>query len=308
MSMASKAASQFGASHIKRGMRAQLEAVVPLMPRREVYRRSKDGWSSSKLHDIGPKMTGGLNVRRLRAMADFLEELDFVAPVVRPKDRHWAPGPVSGIRFVNGKRECRGYMLTAGGDGLGVDCFPGVVGEGRHCYLTGYGVACWAWGQTNGMLALCEREHVTDLDDVLTAEPVRKHLIDGLDASSLRGGHVAAAIRYYLNEYKTDGSHVALKAWQHAAGIVLPEREEPQMDDTPQEAAQDAVEAPQAPTVTKVEEWKGLMLNERYGELVALCGGQEARLQERIDALLAEQKVWTRRRRSAEVMLDEEDA
>lgn len=307
MSMASKAASQFGASHIKRGMRAQLASVVKDMPSREVYRRTKEGWGSSKLHDIGPKMSGGLAVRRLRAMADFLEEVDFVAPTVRVKGRDWAPGPVANIGLVNGQHECRGYMLTAGGDGLGMSCFPS-TGDARFYYLTGYGIACWAWGQTNGMAALCEREHTGLLDEVLTADPVRRHLIDGLEANNVRGGHVAAAIRYFLNEYKTDGGQVALNAWRHAAGITLPPREEPQGEDTPQEPVQDAVEAPLAPVATESEEWKGLMLNERYSELVALCEGKEAKLQGLIDDLLARQRVWSKRRRSAQVMLDEEDA
>ena len=70
-------------------------------------------------------MEGGIDKRRLEAMADFIEGLP-MAP-----DRGQAPGPVGNAKHVHGSIPCLGYVLRPGGEGYGLVVFDADKQQGE---------------------------------------------------------------------------------------------------------------------------------------------------------------------------------
>ena len=148
-----------------------------------------EDWPSRVLHDVSGCFEGGLNRERVRAMAGFIEGL----PITWRGGRH--PGPVPSIQKLDGRVDCIGYVLHAGGPGLGLVAYsaPAPHGEVLGYHLTGYGPACWAWGIGNGMSSVAGNGHVAGLQAVLTAAPIEQGAVRGLSLPDVTSAHVAAA-------------------------------------------------------------------------------------------------------------------
>ena len=262
-------------------------------------------WPSAVLHKVAPRMDEGLDTRRIHAMADFIEELE-MAPHFRGGVK-WASGPTGGIAYISGQTPVRGYVVRdSGQSGMGV-----VVNDPAetHYYLTGYGLICWGWGASSGMSSVAQNGLVDQLQDVLTARPVWDRAFPDYTISALTCPDIAQALRELVQ------CRDAMLAWRKVvearsaptAGEARSVPSQGQEDPEPVNGAAFHVE--QAPSIpkrlTKAEGWKALQMEERYEDLVALCQGEEARLQERMDALEAEMSVWRRRRKAAQVMLEE---
>ena len=271
---------------------------------REIYRKTKDGWASAKLHDIGPRMKHGIDERRIRGLAAFIDGLDFIAPMRRttPAEKNWAPGPVKNIEQVYGQNDCAGYMCQSGGQGMGVECY---IEGARKYYLTGYGITCWAWGQTNGMAALAEGGFQEDLYKVLSALPIARQSVQDLDAKDLRPQHVAAALLYYVSHHEDDD--VVNDAWVHASKVVAPweaPKAKPIAKDTP------LVAGPAAPngkvaSLTQVESWKRLVMMDDYEGMSHMASLEVAKLQSQIDKLMEQRDTWKKRRTMAQSLMEE---
>ena len=255
-------------------------------------RTSQESWHSDVLHKVNQQMEDGLDARRLHALADFIEGLR-LAPILRTKG--WAEGPLMQTSYVHGATPVKGYLLRASGDkGLGLVEFEAGQTGAVGYWLSGYGVICWGWGEAMGMAAVAGNGMVNQLQQVLTAEPVWERKFSDYTITKVTTAHVAQAIRYFIE------CQDAVVAWgkvadeQDVAGDA-PRNVTPMTGTTVRELPK--------PKLTGGEQWKTLMMAERYGELVTLCEGEERKLQERIDTLLAEQKTWAKRRKSAQVML-----
>ena len=261
---------------------------------REIYRKTKEHWPSARLHDVASKKAGKpIDERRLLTMAGFIEGLGEMAPT-HSANKHWAPGPLVNLKQVQGSRPVLGYALTGGGDrGIGMECIRS-DGKGTQYYLTGFGVMCWAWGQSNGLESCADFEMHTALDNVLTAEPVRRHRVHGaldLDLNTINTMHVAAAIRYFVERYKE--ADVDVKAWEHALATV-------RLPDPAPKAAASEQPAEVVPMPAKVSyapdaRFRVLMSQERLEDAKALC-----------EEVLAGFKTWQRRLRMVEAGLEED--
>lgn len=240
--------------------------------------RGSENWPSKVLHDRGPAPKEGLDEARLVRLADFIETLE----VMDTSHPAWADGPVAVLNGLHGKQECLGYLLAATGHGLGAVCFR--EGQPDAYYLTGYGLVCWGWGTVNGMASVAANGFQNALQDVFTAEPVRRHQIPDLTLADVTSAHVADALRKFV---ECRDPH---RAWWHASGLQ-PEAAEPDPAPAPK-----VVALPGA-GLTGREQWKGLLLAEDYEALVTLCEGQVARLE-------ADLATWRKRLAAAQALAD----
>ena len=120
-------------------------------------------------------------------MAGFIKGL----PITWRGDRH--PGPVPSIQKLDGRVDCIGYVLHAGGPGLGLVAYsaPAPNGAVLGYHLTGYG-----------------------LQAVLTAAPIEQGaVLRGLSLPDVTSAHVAAALRAFVE------CEDAEEAWREAAGV-----------------------------------------------------------------------------------------
>ena len=133
----------------------------------------------------------GVDRRRLRALADLIEELPL-----------WKP---NGTRLVNLKRVESGtpvthYTTSLGGpQGFGMLHFAeGATNVIDQYVLTGYGMVCWGWGLKSGMQSVVDDQaKAAELQRVLSARPVYEREVR-FDLK-LRTAHVASALRKWLD-------------------------------------------------------------------------------------------------------------
>ena len=251
--------------------------------------RARAGWPSAVLHGVGAAMDRGLDRRRLAALADFIEGLEMM-----PEWGGEAPGPLGDARFVDGQIECLGFVLRAGGAGYGTVLFHGdrQSDSPKGYYLSGYGLVCWGWGTTVGMNAVADTGYVNKVQAVLTAEPVRNGEVPGFRLHEVTTAHVADAIRQFI-ESEEPGS-----AWYMAAGMKreIPNPIEP-AGPAPATVEASATEEP-APAdsgLTSNEQWKALLIDERFDELRALCEGRIRDFDTRIRESETARALWRRR-------------
>ena len=261
--------------------------------------RARAGWPSAVLHGVGAAMDRGLDRRRLAALADFIGGLEMM-----PDWNGEAPGPLGDARFVDGRIECLGYVLRAGGAGYGTVLFNGERGERQDSptgyYLSGFGLVCWGWGETLGMNAVADTGFVNKVQAVLTAEPVREGKVPGFRWHEVTTAHVADAIRQFIE------AEEPVRSWYMAAGLKreIPIRAEP---------APAAVEAPApepAPAdsgLTSNEQWKALIVDERIDELRALCEGRIRDFDTRIRESETARALWRRRLAAVNVLAGDGD-
>ena len=266
--------------------------------KRGIWRKSDPTWPSAVLHDIGPKMANGIDRRRIMGLAEYVEGVDYVTPQTSAGTK-WAPGPVLPLEMhqVDGRHEYAGFMLEAPGDGLGLQCLSN--GK-RTLYLTGYGLACWAWGRTNGMAALAEDRAQQDLEDILIAKPVKKGHVPGLARTGITAFHVAQALRYFAGHHEQDD--VVYRAWEHAAEVAVERDRKLRQQEKVREAQERVGLGEIAPAQVNGggvsdpdAQWRVLLSQERYEEAVILC-------QEQMVAL----KRWQKRLNVARAGLEEE--
>ena len=244
--------------------------------RKGVAERGVTTWPSAVLHEIGPSMEGGIDKRRLAAMADFIEGL-----VMVPDRGDPAPGPLGTAAGVDGRYPCLGFVLRPGGEGFGTVCFhPCKHGEERRSdpqgyYLTGYGLCCWAWGKANGINAVATVAASSQLQDVLTAEPIRAGLVSGFTLGDVTPAHVADAIRQFI------GSEDATRAWFMASGLQPPASEPPAKEPVSELA-------PAATTLTLDSSWKGLFGADRYADMRTMSDRRVGELEAERDRLEGE--------------------
>ena len=241
--------------------------------------RDSADWPSKVLHDVGPRMEFGIDRRRLAALADFVEALERIAPISRPRGTPWTDGPVAPAKFVVGQVPVKGFMLQEEGHaGMGLVEFNG-QGEAEGYWLTGFGLVCWGWGAEKGMANVAEPTRCHELTRLFTAQPVRKGLVAGYAWTQITTKDVAAAIREYLESGDVVG------AWRTVGRRHVPE---PKAKVAP--VAAKPVREP-----SRVEAWKAAVVDEEYdtaeGIALAALEGIEEKL-----ALLAEQKAaWSKR-------------
>ena len=278
-------------------MSAQLERVMAGHPnKREVYRNSNPSWASTVLHDVGPRMEAGVDKRRLKKLADFIEGITLMAPFRRAQqDRNWAPAPTYMLKMVNGQHACTGYMLECGGDGIG--CKYAVDGT-LYQVLTGYGIICWGWGMSNGYRAVVENQYAHDLHQVLSAEPVTRGFVLGAPVSGIHPKHVAQALRYFINCHER--KDVATEAWEHALKVIKPEEVEGLVNAAPKVEARPEPKAP-APkpmaATTGKEAYRAMMNREDFE-------GASEMAWKKVHDLEASLKLWKRMAASADAMID----
>lgn len=262
--------------------------------------RGNEGtWPSSVLHELNQRMEDGLDARRLLALADLIEPLP-MAPLMRGIGKHWANGPIVAARYMDGRTPVIGYVLRESTEkGFGLVEFEEGKNTGAAGYwLTGYGLVCWGWGEQMGMAAVAGNGMVQQLQQVLTADPIWQRKFTDLTISKVTPVLIAQALRHFVQ------CRDATIAWGRVANEQDVAGNAPKV--TPITGTT-VVERPQPKAkLTGGEEWRTLMMTERYADLVTLCEKREADIQERIDKLLAEQKVWGKRRKSAAIMLDED--
>ena len=257
-------------------------------------RTSERNWPSDRLHSISQHMEQGLDVRRLMALADVIEAL----PLARfNRGYGWMA-----TRMVDGRTPVEGYELRGGGpDGLGSVHFEKGKAGALAYKLTGYGLVCWAWGQSMGMAAVADNGLVNMVHQVLTAEPVHAGVTkeDGLGLSGLTTKHVADAVRAFC------ALRSAKDAWLQVARECDPMRGTP-VNGTPVPKV-----APPAPKVVQVEEslsahetWKQHLVKDEWAEAQALAEKKVADVEKRIDTLRSELTTWQKRAQAAELMVD----
>ena len=231
------------------------------------------GWPSDTLHAVAPRMEpDGLDHRRLQAIAEFIGAL--------PMDDGASPDGHRTVtaRHVYGQNECTHYALDAGGDGLGYVEFDRMEnGAVVGLRLTGYGIACWAFGQDAGMSAVARDNRVSAVQTVLTAAPVppeaRRHVTPA---------HVAGALARFVECLDPE------QAWQDALdkpdgnGIDAPV--EPNAD-----AGTDAPEGDPEPVAPSVDDLEAAVTaaRRRVTELTAETEQAKADLAAALDALRA---------------------
>lgn len=244
--------------------------------------RARGGWPSEVLHGIGASMDQGLDRRRLSKLADFIEGIELM-----PEWAGEAPGPVGDARHVDGRIECLGYVLRAGGAGFGTVLFHSdrQHGSPQGYYLSGYGLICWGWGESMGMNAVAEVGNANKVQDLLTAEPVRRGEVPGFRLGDVTTAHVADAIRRFV-ESEEPG-----RAWYMASGM---KPRIPIESAAPAPAAVVPEPGPEA-SLTSGEQWKALLIAERFDELRALC---EAKIGEAESVV----EKWQRRLAAAKAL------
>ena len=261
--------------------------------------RASYDWPSAVLHDWGRSPVEGIDEARLLKMADLIETLEV-------KQYHQAEreGVSVGVaKHVDGKLPVLGFTLHSGGNGYGATVYRSKKLEGF--WLTGYGLACWAWGESQGMAALAANGSVNAVQDVLSAQPVRGNAIPGFSLGDVTSRHVADAIRQFVR------CRDASKAWYLASGLK---------NVPPKPVARAVPAARPEPKVVKVEpgtalsmgvgsttsteQWKTLMVKDEWAAAAALAQEKVADIEAKIDALRAELGVWKKREISAQAMVD----
>ena len=266
--------------------------------------RGNADWPNAFLHELGPSMDGRIDKRRLPAMADYIESLE-LSP---NRGEMTAPGPLGHADGVNGRYPCLGYVLRPGGEGFGAVCFP--AGKERAApagyYLSGFGIACWAWGRQQGMNAVATNEAVGQLHDVFIAEPVRLMQVPGFTLGDVTPRHVADAIRQFID------CEDATRAWYMASGLKPETASEPPAKVPVPEPVSEP--APAATILTVDSSWKGLFAADRYGDMRIMSdrrvGELEAeceRIEEERDRVRADLAKWRKRQKAALLLAKVDD-
>ena len=225
----------------------------------------------------GHQNADGLNVERLRALADAVESLPAA-------DFHEGDGlgPVGQMAYVRQAEPPTHFTLRAGGQGLGVLRFER-AGESEVVAraVTGYGLACWAWGKYEGLGAVASNGRVREVEQVLNAAPS----IDGRAGVRLHIGphHVAEAIRAFIECLDPE------EAWRRVVAAHAQARPAPPAPEPVVPAPEPAPAAPEAGA-----RWRVLLSQERWAEAAALAEEQ-----------VAELRVWERRLRVAKAGLED---
>ena len=261
--------------------------------------RASYEWHSAVLHDWGRNPVDGVDEDRLLKMADLIETLEV-------KQYHQArrEGVTVGIaKRVHGATPVVGYALHAGGEGYGAVVHRDGKVEGY--WLTGYGIACWGWGMTNGMAAVAANGSMNAIQDVLSAAPVRDGKIPELTLGDVTTAHVADAIRQYVR------CRDAVKAWYMASGL---RNVQPTPKAQPAPAAKPEPKAVKVEpgtalsmgvgSTTAVEQFKTHMVKDEWAAAVELAQGKVQDIESKIEALRAELGTWRRRLASAQAMVD----
>lgn len=261
-------------------------AVVTTMKR-----SNENGWPSSVLHSVSACMEAGLDRRRLMKLADFIEGLSMI-----PEWGGDAPGPLGDARHVDGRIDCLGYVLRPGGAGYGTVIFNADRQSDSPAgyYLSGFGLICWGWGAAKGMNAVAASGFVNKLQDVLTAEPVRQGKVPGFRMADVTTAHVADAVRRFVE------SEEPARAWYMASGLKpanVPIAEPaPVADEAP------VAEPVPAAGLTGNEQWKALIVAERFDELRELCEARIGEAETRVRDAEADLEKWRRRLTAAKAL------
>ena len=271
-----------------------------------MLKRDGEAWPSKVLHDARGCIEGGLNRARLGALADYIEGL----PLSRFGDK--ASGPMPTIRHVDGRVDCVGFALRAGGPGYGFLEYdaPPPHGQIVGYRLTGFGLCCWAWGEAAGMSSLALNGLVNGLQAVLTAEPVQRGEVPDLANGAVTPAHVAAAIRAFIE------CEDAVEAWRSVARAGAPaprsvgvEHPRPRMErpaDRPALVAVPAADVGEAAPVdadeTDKERFNALFAADRFDDAESLAErkaeeleAEAARLVEEADRRADEAATWRKR-------------
>ena len=272
--------------------------------------RGNADWPSAVLHEIGSSMDGGIDKRRLAAMADFIEGLVMVPDRGEP-----APGPLGTAAGVDGRYPCLGYVLRPGGEGFGTVCFhPHEPNEERRrdpqgYYLTGFGLCCWAWGKANGINAVATVEASSQLQDVFIAEPIRQGNVPGFTLGDVTTAHVADAIRQFIK------CEDAARSWYMASGLKPEAASEPPAPEPPAKGpVPEPAPAPAAKTLTVDSSWKGLFATDRYADMRAMSDrrvgdleAERARLEAELSRVDEDLAKWRKRKKVAEALVKVDD-
>lgn len=259
-----------------------------------LLKRDGEPWPSKVLHDVRGCIEGGLNRARLRALAERIEGL----PLCRFGDK--GTGPMPAIQRVDGRVACIGFALRAGGQGYGFVEYsaPAPHGEIVGYRLTGYGLCCWAWGESAGMSALASNGHVNGLQAVLTAEPVKRGEVPDLSSWAVTPSHVAGAIRAFVE------CEDAVEAWRTVAreAVVAPARRPvlevvPRPREAPPADRPARVPAPEADVDagTDEERFKALFVADRFDDADSLCERRAGDLEAEAARLADEAATWRKR-------------
>ena len=261
--------------------------------------RASYDWPSKVLHDHGPKPEHGIDKARLLRLADFIETLE----IVWPRKGAWAPGPVAEARYVDGRTPVIGYMLESGGEGYGLTV--NVNGVWKY-YLTGYGIINWGWGTTGGMGSVAANGYLNTVQDVLTAEPIRREKIPDTWIRTVTTAQVADALRHFV-EHPDDGAE---KAWWFASGrkpkpaaVPAPSTSEP--IPLPSRAPMPPHEAANA--LTNSEAWKALLIADDYCGMQEMATRKLAGLDKELERIDQQRKLWGKRLKLAVAMAEEEE-
>ena len=254
--------------------------------------RGSDDFPSKVLHEVPKVFEDGLAVRRLEALADFIGGLPQFS------------GRVKTIvaNRVHSECEIAGFVLRAGGNGYGIVHFTGDRTDPKQevlAYYTGWGIICWGWGAYQGMSAVAENGMMGPLQDVLTAEPLRRENL-GMSFSSAGPADVADALREFVK------CRDAKEAWRKVAAWKRAGEDRPAPAAVAAPAPVSVLPTPKAPKVAQVlagsltgrEKWKGLLASEDYEGMYELAAKQVQSLEEEL-------KVWRRRLAVAEAGRDE---
>ena len=275
-----------------------------------LLKRDGEAWPSKVLHDVRGCIEGGLNRARLRALADYIEGLR----LCRLGDEEDSSGPMPTIQRTTGSVACIGFVLRAGGPGYGFLQYSAPAPDGKIVgyRLTGYGLACWAWGESAGMSALASNGHVNGLQAVLAAEPVRRGEVPDLSNWAITTAHVAEAIRAFVE------CEDAVEAWRTVARAEVPaprpvavehpparaERpaDRPALVAVPAPAADVDEEAPVDADEADEERFKTLFVADSFDEAQSLAErkaveleAEAARLVEEADRRAEEAATWRKR-------------
>ena len=248
---------------------------------------------SAVLHKVPSRMELGLDEGRVRALADFIEGLERIAPLEGSAEGRtmWAKGPIGLIKsHFDRKSHVTGYMLRPkSGGALGLSI---AIGEDEYEYiLTGNAIIQWAWGWTLGMNAVAKNGFVRSLESVLTADPVFDGEVPGLKPEDVTLAMVADALRDFT------GSRDVLGAWRRAAEEHHVEPEpEPEAPPVPMPEEPARVNGHKVDgSLTAKEAWKGMMMREDYTGAVELCERQVAELELRL-------VEWRKRHKASDAM------
>ena len=256
---------------------------------REMNRCSR-GWPSDVLHDVGPRTSqrgmGRIDTRRLLALADYIEGLP-MKPYGKPSWRSWATPGCSNLvttKYVDGQTPVVGYALTGKHAGYGLVELHNHSGSTLCKYwLTGYGLICWAWGSDLGMANVVEGERLkTQLQAVLTADPVSKGDVRGMHSAEVTAAMVAKALRGFAH------GKDAVDAWTEVVGAHMAAKAAEQPEPTRYIPVAWPEPVAETPKVTQVEEWKRLLMDEDGEAMLAMAGRELAKVEARRDSLDAD--------------------